>query len=253
MSVIPWPKLKTVSTSLLDAVLPPRCPATGALVGLQGTLAPEYWTRLHFIRAPLCACCGNPHAVAAAQGIAQEIMCGACMTERPSFRAARSALAYDDASSPLILAFKHGDKTLLAASFAAWMAQAAPGMLADADYLVPVPLHRWRLLKRRYNQAQLLCAALRPHTAARVLPFGLKRVKATDPQGRKSKAERHDNIRGAFAVGEEDKTKLHGKRIVLVDDVLTSGATVNECARILLATGAAHVDVLTAARVVRPS
>lgn len=248
MSVIPWPnRLRTGFTSLLDAVLPPRCPATGALVGVQGTLSPDYWAQLHFLHKPFCACCGNPFPVAADDGM----LCGRCMTDRPPYRTARAALAYDDASSALLLKFKYADKTLLAKSFAAWMATADEDALRDADLLIPVPLHRWRLLKRRYNQAALLCDALSARLNIRTSPLLLRRIRRTESQGRKSKAERLDNLRGAFAVSDKHKTELGGKNVVLVDDVLTSGATVGECAKTLLAAGANRVDVLTLARVVQ--
>lgn len=233
-------------TSLLNAVLPPRCPATGALVGEQGSLSPEYWSQLHFIRKPFCACCGNPFSVATAD----DIQCGRCVTERPVYHKARSALAYDDASSALLLKFKHGDKTLLAKTFANWIAQIDTDILNNADYLIPVPLHRWRLFKRRYNQAALLAYALSIRSGKIVLPLALKRTRATESQGHKSKAERLENIKGAFAVSDIDKRRLRNKHVVIVDDVLTSGATANECAKILLDAGARRVDVLTLARVV---
>lgn len=247
MTITLWPKLKAGFLSLLETVLPPRCPATGALVGAQGTLAPDYWKRLHFIHAPLCVCCGNPFAHDAAVA---DMLCGRCMAERPVFDAARAALAYDDASSALLLKFKYADKTLLAHSFAAWMAQSGADILATADYLVPVPLHRWRLLKRRYNQANLLAAALSVRTGTRLLPMALRRVRATESQGRKTNAQRADNVRGVFAVRDADVPALHDKHVVLIDDVMTSGATVTACAKILREAGARRVDVLTAARVV---
>lgn len=230
----------------IDAILPPRCPATGALVGVQGTLSPEYWSQLHFIHKPVCACCGNPFP----HDIKTDMLCGKCMTEPPLYDTARAAIAYDDASSALILRFKYADKTLLARSFAPWLLQASPDALVCADYLVPVPLHRWRLLKRRYNQAALLANALSTLSQKPHLPLALLRTRKTESQGKKSKAERLDNIRGAFSIADKFKDKIKNKNIILIDDVLTSGATVNECAKVLRAAGAARIDVLTLARIV---
>ncbi len=244
---VPFRRIKTAANRLLDAILPPRCPATGALVGVQGTLSPEYWSQLHFIQRPYCDCCGTPFPVATIDAM----VCGECLTDPPYYTTARAALAYDDVSANLLLKFKYGDKTLLARSFADWMIQTDADSLKSADYFVPVPLHRWRLFKRRYNQAALLSYALSIRTGRIVLPNVLRRVKSTESQGHKSKAERQTNIRGAFEISSADQRKLRGKNVVLIDDVLTSGATANECAKVLLAAGAKRVDVLVLARVVR--
>ena len=239
--------IKRTARLILDTVLPPRCPATGALVGVQGTVSPDYWAQLNFIQKPFCASCGNPFLHDA---VADDMVCGRCIVDKPVYDTARAALAYDDASSALLLKFKHGDKTLLAKSFAAWMVQTHGDILKTTDYIIPVPLHRWRLLKRRYNQAALLSYALSIRTGKVVLPLALKRYKRTESQGHKSKAERLQNIRGAFGVDRLDAKKLRGKNVLLIDDVMTSGATANECAKVLKDAGAARVDVLTLARVV---
>lgn len=234
--------------ALIDFVLPPRCPATGRLVTENGTIDPQFWARLNFIHKPYCACCGDPFAVAVAS---EDTLCGACLAERPVYRHARAALCYDDVSSGLILRFKYADATLLAPVFATWLMTAGADIIPACDMIVPVPLHRFRLWWRRYNQAALLGAALAKKTGLPHAPMVLKRVRRTAVQGRKTRAARLDNVRGAFAVPDAYKNTVKGKRIVLVDDVLTSGATVSACARALLAAGAAAVDVLCVTRVTR--
>ncbi len=237
--------ISTSARLLLDALLPPRCPVTGQIVAENGTVAPELWSRLNFIQKPFCKTCGNPFAHGDAN---DDLTCGACMRETPAFTRARASLRYDEASAGMILSFKHGDKTLLANVFATWLAHSGAELLEGADYLIPVPLHRWRLLKRRYNQAGLLAAALSRKTSIPVLNFTLKRKRATESQGHKSRAQRFENLQGALVV--ENAAKIAGKKLIVIDDVMTSGATVSECAKALLRAGAAQIDVLTLARIV---
>lgn len=232
---------------ILDAVLPPRCPVTGSLVGMQGTLAPELWSQLTFLHKPHCACCGNPFGMRADE----TMRCGSCLAEPPLFHRARAALKYDDHAASLILPFKHADKTLLKNVFTPYLLQAGEELFTDADAFIPVPLHRWRLLKRRYNQAALLAQSLSEQTRIKTWLHALRRSNATESQGHKSKTERAENIRGAFSFNEKYAVPIRNKNVILIDDVLTSGATANECAKMLLKHGAARVDVLTIARVIR--
>lgn len=173
------------------------------------------------------------------------------MADPPPFGRARSVLVYDDGSRPLVLAFKHADRTHAARPFGAWLARAGADILRDADLLAPVPLHRWRLLMRRYNQSALLAQAVGREAGVPVIPDLLLRRRRTRTQGGLDGAGRRRNVAGAFAVRTGARPALAGRRVVLVDDVLTTGATVAECARALLAGGAAGVDVLTIARVVK--
>lgn len=247
-----------VAGAALNALLPPRCLSCGSTVERQGGLCPPCWSSLTFIAAPLCACCGLPFeyavegaALGDAQGDAQgdAMICGACIAEPPGYGRARSVLVYDDASRPMILAFKHGDRTHAAAAFGLWIARAGADLLEGADLLAPVPLHRWRLFLRRYNQAALLAQAAGRQAGVAVVPDLLVRRRRTRSQGGLDRTGRRRNVAGAFALRREDSVR--GKRVVLVDDVLTTGATVGECARVLLRAGAARVDVLTLARAVR--
>lgn len=231
----------------IDAVLPPRCVVTGEIVERQGTIAPQAWSRIDFISAPFCACCGFPFEFTVEAGA----LCAACLAEPPLYKSARAALVYNEKSRKLILAFKHGDQIHSVGAFVPWLQRTGQEMLAQADLLIPVPLHRWRLLARRYNQAALIAQALGKAAGLPVAPMALERVRATPSQGHLKAKDRFANVRKAFAVPPSYADFLKDRHIVLIDDVLTTGATVQECARVLLKAGAARVDVLTIARVVR--
>jgi ComF family protein len=168
------------------------------------------------------------------------------------FRHARAALRYDTQGRRLILPFKHADRTELASVLAPHMARAGAALLRDADLLVPVPLHRGRLFRRRYNQAALLAQAVARIADRPAVPDALRRERATASLGEKSATERTAEVAGAFAVRPSRAKQIVGKQVLLIDDVMTSGATANACADVLLAAGATSVDVLVAARVPDP-
>ena len=175
--------------------------------------------------------------------------CAACLTHPPAYDAARAALVYDDASRPLILKFKHGDRTHAVRSFTPWLARAGADLLDGADLIVPVPLHRWRLIARRYNQAALLGTALSAASGVPHDPRLLIRRRATKSQGHMTAAARAANVRGAFAVAKGQAAALKDKTVILIDDVYTTGATVEACAKTLKRAGAREVRVLALARV----
>ncbi len=231
----------------IDLLLPPRCIVTGRVVDRQGAIAHEAWQALSFIADPMCRRCGLPFAFDAGAGA----VCGACLARPPHYEQARAALVYDDASRDMILRFKHADHLHAVHSFVPWLRRAGAEMLGAADVLVPVPLHRWRLLKRRYNQAAVLAWALGRDCGLAVMPDGLIRTRSTPAQGHMNAGERHRNVRNAFAVHPARTAALEGRRVVLIDDVLTTGATAGECVRALKKAGAAEVSVLALARVVR--
>jgi ComF family protein len=224
----------------LDAVLPPRCISCGEIVGANGTLCSACWRGVTFIAPPFCARCGLPFPHDGT-GI-----CAACAARPPHYARARAVLRYDEASRALVIAFKHADKTHTAPAYGAWMRRAGAELLDDADLLVPVPLHWSRLFRRRYNQAALLAYAI---DRRRVAPDLLVRRRATPSQGHLGRLARARNVAAAFALRRD--ADVGGKRLVLVDDVMTTGATVGECARVLQRAGAARVDVLTLARATR--
>jgi ComF family protein len=237
---------------LLDAVLPPRCFSCGTAVDRNGALCAPCWGRIDFIGPPQCGCCGLPFDLPAEEGEAPRL-CGACIRSPPRFARARSVFVYEEASRSLVLGFKHGDRTEAVAAFGQWLARAGAELLPEADLLVPVPLHRWRLFARRYNQAALLAQAVGRLSGVPVRSDLLVRRRPTPSQGHLSRAGRLRNVAGAFAVRAGRRAALAGRRVLLVDDVLTTGATVTACVDALLRAGAARVDVLTLARVVRPS
>lgn len=244
---------RRASAVLLDALLPPRCLSCEAEVAEHGTLCAACFATLTPLTAPFCARCGVPF-VHAGQGEAAEggLSCGVCRNRPPAFRTARAAFRYGEGARRLILPFKHGDRTDLARPLARQMARAGAGLLARAEVIVPVPVHWRRLIGRRYDQAALLAQALGRIAKLPVMPDMLRRVRATEALGGKSAAERAATVEGAFAVSRAGARRLAGRQVLLVDDVMTSGATVEACAVALLAGGAAAVDVLAAARVPDP-
>jgi ComF family protein len=234
-----------------DALLPPSCFACDAPVETQGLLCPACFPRFRFIGAPRCHCCGLPFASALDAG--EGGLCPACLDHPPAYDRARAPWLYDEASKPVLLGFKYGDRTDLAPALARVMASAGADLLAEADLLAPVPLHRLRLISRRYNQAGLLAQALGRLTAKPVLPALLLRRRATASLADLSARARARALAGAIGVSPRLASRVPGRRVLLIDDVLTSGATANACAEALLAAGAAGVDVLTAARTPAPA
>jgi len=231
----------------LDTLLPPQCPACRSPVERQGLLCAGCFGRVGFITPPVCACCGVPFSAAALGEL-----CPGCEVRRPTFRAARAALRYDAQGRGLILPFKHADRLELVPVLTSMMQRAGAPLLERADVLVPVPLHRKRLFHRRYNQAAVLALLLGRHAGRPVLPDGLVRVRPTDSLDDKSAEARALAVQGAFAVRRSRADRIAGRTVLLIDDVMTSGATADGCARALLDAGALAVDVLVAARVPDP-
>ncbi len=230
----------------IDLILPPRCSVSGEIVDSQGMISAKAWGELDFIAEPYCQLCGIPFDFEIGS------TCMACLDNHPPFVSARSALIYNDMSRDLILGFKHGDKTHMVRSFIPWLMNTGASMLEGADYIIPVPLHRWRLLARRYNQAALIGNALSKSSGVEHLPMALIRTRATPSQGHLGTDERARNVKSAFAVHDKFRGVLQDKKIILVDDVYTTGATARECTKSLIQNGAGEVHVLTLARVVIP-
>ena len=238
-----------LSQSFADFVLPPRCLLCRDLVTANSGLCPDCWNKQRFIAPPLCDRCGLPFAFAdqlAGDGVQ---FCAACLAKPPLFSRARAALIYDDASRPLVLNFKHGDQLHMAKALAMWMAQAGAPLLTDCDMILPVPLHPKRLFSRRFNQAAVLAKHIVQIHGTPLNQLILRRIRATPSQGQRRRAERHRNVTGAFRVTAAGRSLIADRRILVVDDVHTTGATLSAVTATLLQAGAAKVDALTLARV----
>ncbi len=236
---------------LVNTVLPPQCLACDALVATPGSLCAPCWTSAKFITAPHCTVCGLPYSF----DPGADLVCGACSRARPVFDRARAVLHYDDLGRRLVVAFKLSDRTHGAPTFGRWLARAGADLIADADLVAPVPLHRLRLLRRRFNQSAMLAQAVCRAAGSRSVEFApdlLLRRRHTPSQAGLNAGQRRLNVRNAFAVCPRRAARIAGRRILLIDDVFTTSATVSECARVLIRGGASAVDVLTLTRVDKP-
>lgn len=214
-----------------------------------GELTPAAWTDVRFLDAPWCAACGMPFDYPIGKGV----VCGACAGQANApCRISRAAFVYDENSRRLVLMLKHAGRTDGLTVFGRWMARAGADALEGADGLIPIPLHAHRLRKRRFNQSFLLARALSQTCGLPVEPHILARTRATPSQGGLSAKARQRNVAGAFTVREAAKPFVRGRRFVLVDDVHTTGATLQACARVLKRAGAEDVTAITLARVVKP-
>jgi len=240
-------RASTLGAGVLDFILPPRCAACGVRILDHGHLCGDCWRTLSPIAPPVCEGCGIPFDTPIDDGA----LCGGCLKDRPAFDWARAAVTYEGLGRELVLKLKHGAAGAVVPVMAAMMA-AAVGPDRQVDMIIPVPLHRWRLLARRFNQSQLLASGLEARLGVPCRPLVLRRVRATASQGGKTKKGRIRNVSGAFAVSPTDRDSLAGKSILLVDDVHTTGATASACAATLKAAGAADVGVVAFARVGGP-
>jgi ComF family protein len=231
----------------LDLALPPLCASCREPVEGRG-LCPVCWSKLSFIARPYCERLGIPFAYDPGPGI----LSMEAIADPPAYNRARAAVRFDEISRALVHSLKYGDRLDLAPMMGHWMSRAGREILSEADALVPVPLHWRRQWARRFNQSAMLAAAISGESRVPIAAGVLKRVKATAQQVGLTRTERASNVQGAFRVPEESKASVSKRRFVLVDDVLTSGATVEGCARALNRAGAANVDVLIFARVADP-
>jgi ComF family protein len=232
---------------VLDIVYPPACLACSAATAEPDRLCAPCWRKVRFIERPYCERLGIPFE----RDLGGPLLSPQAIAEPPEFDRARAVAHFAEGPvRDLVHRLKYGDRIELARPMGRWMARAGAELLMDADFLLPVPLHRWRLWTRRFNQAHALAGEIAKVTGVRADPLALERVKSTKPQVRLSRAQRAQNVQGAFRVPQDALPRLIDKRVVLVDDVLTSGATLEAAARALRRAGARRVDVLVFARVV---
>jgi ComF family protein len=232
---------------IVDYALPPRCAGCGAVTDGPHRFCMTCWQSLHFLGDPCCARCGFPFEV---ERLAGEEECGACLADPPPFTRLRAAVAYGEIARKVALKLKYGRRPGVAETLARFMARHLAAMPEDA-VIVPVPLHRWRIWSRGYNQAALIASALGRLGGHPVEQEILLRRKATPVlrgMGRKARAKA---MQGAFAVTPDGKARIAGKTLILIDDVYTSGATSRACAAALLRAGATQVNILCWARVIR--
>lgn len=231
----------------INFLLPLRCVKCGAILEKQEGLCTSCWPQIPFITKPYCSCCGRPFDFE----IDEEALCGACTQYEPHYTMARSVFCYTEDSRDLILKFKHTDNLYAAPLYGKWMSELLENI--KDPLCVPVPLHWTRLFKRTYNQAALLAHEIAHLKEWLYLPSILKRTRRTPSQGHLSQKDRLKNVRGAFSVAAYKKPLLKGKLVLLVDDVFTTGATLDTCAQVLLKAGAQEVHAITLGRVVRPT
>ena len=236
---------RTAGRLALDLLLPPHCLTCDQPVDAPGQFCPGCFDKTRFITAPCCDRCGVPFESPRAGAAGH---CIDCQASPPPWDQARAALRYDEQTKRVILPFKYGDRVETARALAPLMARAGAELLRQADWLVPVPLHRRRMITRRYNQAALLARALAKLSGRPALLDALRRVKATSPLADLSPARRALEMADAITVRASRRAMLQGSRVLLIDDVLTSGATARACAAVLREAGVLRVDVLAAAR-----
>ncbi len=240
-------RAKAILRSVGDFFWPPRSLISGARGMGSGPLSPEDFARLRFISDPLCDRCGVPLDYRTGD----ETWCTVCIARPPQWDRARAALIYDEVSRRPVLDLKRAGRRDGLETLCGWMRQAGGALIDEADVLVPVPLHYTRLVMRGFNQSGWLAQAIGAETGRRVAVDALVRTRRTPSQAGLAGRARRRNVSGAFKVRASRMAAVEGKRVLLVDDVLTTGATLSACARALKRAGARHVDVLVLARVVR--
>jgi ComF family protein len=236
-----------VARAAVDVVLPAQCLACRVATAEEGSLCAGCWSRLRLIEKPYCARLGVPFAYDLGEGA----LSAEAIADPPPFDRCRAVATFDEIARALVHGLKYRDRPELARAMGEWMVRAGGEIVATADVIVPVPLHHRRLWLRRFNQSALLAQAVARRAGKPFAPAALTRIRATEQQVGLSQAARDDNVRGAFRVLAEARPAVAGRRALLVDDVYTTGATVKAASRALLRGGAAAVDVLVFARVVR--
>ncbi len=236
----------SMAATMREALFPPSCLVCHVVTSRTGTLCPSCWNKVKFIERPFCEVMGTPFGIDQGEGV----LSGDAIANPPPYRRARSVVAYGDAAKKLVHLLKYNDRTDLAPWMAEWMVRAGAELLKDCDLIVPVPLHTWRYLSRQFNQSAELARAISRKSGKPFDPSALLRTRRTKQQVGLGARQREDNVRGAFQVPEQMLIAVAGKNILLVDDVYTTGATINAATKALKKAGAKAVDVITFARVI---
>lgn len=245
-----WPRRQAAAlcSAVSNIIWPPVSPLSGDPVLRSGELTAADWSKVQFIARPLCRRCGVPFD----HPSYDDLECPACLARPPAFGCARAVFVYDAASRAMVLTLKHAGRTDAVAAYGRWMARAGGDALREADALIPVPLHPSRLRARRFNQSLLLANAISQVSKIGVDAHALARIKRTGTQGGLTGKGRARNVAGAFKVRPKARARVAGRRLVLIDDVYTTGATLNACVRALKQAGAENVNAITLSRVVKP-
>lgn len=241
-------RLARAFAKIADCILPPLCLSCRNQVERHGELCPSCWVGIDFIASPICDRLGIPLPY----GTGDKHVSAAALANPPDYDRARAAVCYGGVARSIVHDFKFRDRHDGRRLFGRWLAQAGQDVLSDADWLVPVPLHRRRLWQRRFNQSALLAQSVSSLTDIPFDPFLLRRTRSTANQVGLTRDQRSRNVAGAFEVSADRSGDIAGRNLVLVDDVMTTGATANACAKALSRAGASRVDVLVLARVVDP-
>ena len=242
-----WKPLAAAGRAGLNLLYPPSCLACHGATSAPDTLCTACWRQVRFIERPYCERLGTPFA----QDLGPGLLSPEAMANPPVWARARAVASFDEGPArQLVYRLKYYDRMELARPLGRWMARAGAELLEEADLLAPIPLHRIRLAHRRFNQSMALASSVSQACGVPVEAFALERAKRSPPQVGLSRVQRAANVQGAFKVADEQRHLIAGRRVVLVDDVLTSGATSNAAARVLLRAGAAQVDLLVFARVI---
>lgn len=238
-----------VMRRVVGTIFPPVCPVTGAELDADRALSPEAWDDLAFLAGPRCCQCGRE--IPGLPAGDTTLRCEACLSHPHLWTRGRAAFRYEGTGRRLVLSLKHGDRLDLVPLLAGWMLRAGPDLVAGADLIAPVPLHWTRMLKRRYNQSAELARALArlADKRAAYAPGLIRRVRRTPSQDGRNRAGRIANLTGALALASGAGARVRGRRILLIDDVMTTGATLDAAAALFLQAGAAQVDVLVSALV----
>ena len=238
-----------VGKRILDFILPPRCEHCGDNVLETATLCVDCWGKLPFIQPPFCPICNGSIDK---NNLIPGQKCQPCQSDIPPYDRARAILQYQGIATDMILKFKHANQISLARFFARLLLQSSAEVFTNSDYLLPIPLHHWRLFKRGYNQSARLAQELSAISGIKVSLLALRRSYNSPSQGRLKPEERIKNLENAFAISANWRKKLQGKRVILIDDVLTSGATIEACSLVLRQVGVKDITALSIARVDLP-